>query len=309
MVFLSSVMSMRRRALLFQWHVLFGCVLLSLSFLISANAETTNVLPQGARIVVIGGALTEIVYALGADGQMIGRDTTSTYPERARALADVGYMRSLSPEGVLSLEPQGIVLIEGSGPPQTLEVLQKASVPMVVIPEVFSRDGVKEKIRLVGQALHRDNEAKALIASVERDFAKTDDVLQKIRMKKRVLFVLSLQNGRVMAAGTDTAANSIIELAGGQNAVTGYSGYKLLNDEALIESAPDIILMMRNGGQPLAKEDILALPAVRLTPAGQNSAIEQLDGLYLLGFGPRTAKAARTLAGLLYPDEVRADER
>ncbi|PPJ44573.1 hemin ABC transporter substrate-binding protein, partial [Rhizobium sp. KAs_5_22] len=74
----------------------------------------------------------------------------------------LGYMRALSPEGVLSLAPEGILLVEGSGPASTIDILKKTSIPLVIIPEDYSRENVIEKIRLVGQAIHREVQAAAL---------------------------------------------------------------------------------------------------------------------------------------------------
>jgi len=268
----------------------------------SIMAAPVEVLPENAKIIVVGGALSEIVHALGAGEQMIGRDTTSTYPEAVRALPDIGYMRALSPEGVLSLEPEGLVLSEGAGPPQALEVLQKLSLPIVMVAEEHSRAGVLAKISTIGHALGRETQAQDLIAEVEQDFAKVQALLETVT-KKRVLFVLSIQNGRIMAAGRDTAADGMIELAGGINAMAGYSGYRLINDEALIEAAPDLILSMSGGGNHQVADQLLEIPAIQSTPAAKQGQIHQMDGLFLLGFGPRSGQAAYELAKLLYAQE------
>jgi len=162
-----------------RWLKQYLWVGLLLVWQLPAHAETVAVLPKDAKIIVVGGALSEIVHAIGAREQMIGRDSTSTYPEAVRALPDIGYMRALSPEGVLSLEPQGLVLSEGSGPPQALEVLQKLSLPIVMVPEDHSRDGVAKKIAMIGQALSREIPAQAVIGEVEQDFAKLDRLLAR----------------------------------------------------------------------------------------------------------------------------------
>jgi len=265
-----------------------------------AHAASVEALSQEAKIITVGGAVSEIVYAIGAGEQVIGRDSTSTYPPQLQNLPDVGYMRALSPEGVLSLEPQGLILSEGSGPPQALEVLQNLSLPIVMVPEKHERAGVMEKIALIGHVLGREEQAQSLIETVTQDFAKLDGLLAKIEDKKRILFVLSLQNGRIMAAGSDTAADNMIKMAGGVNAISGFSGYKPLNDEALIEAAPDLILSMSGGGDHVVADQLLTIPAVQATPAARMGKIHQMDGLFLLGFGPRTGQAAYELASLLY---------
>ncbi|WP_042995342.1 heme/hemin ABC transporter substrate-binding protein [Bartonella quintana] len=256
--------------------------------------------PKGARIVSIGGSLTEIVYALGAQDQLVARDSTSVYPQEALKLPVLGYMRALSPEGVLSLAPEGILLVEGSGPPSTIDILKKTTIPIVIVPENYSRESVIEKIRLVGKALHREMKAAALIEKVNRDFVNNDLLLAKITKPKRVLFVLSVQNGRVMASGTGTAADGMIKLSGGINAITDYKGYKLLNNEALLKANPDVILLVKHREKSNNIDKILAIPAVQATTAAKNHAIKQMDAMYLLGFGPRTANASKELIDILY---------
>ena len=80
--------------------------------LVSPAAAQETQKADTARIVVIGGALTEIVYALGEERRLIARDSTSTYPEAAMSLPDVGYMRALSPEGVLGVDPSACLVFE-----------------------------------------------------------------------------------------------------------------------------------------------------------------------------------------------------
>lgn len=292
------------------WRVFFtGFILLPVVFNMSVLARTVSELPEQGKLVSIGGSLTEIVYALGAENRLMARDTTSHYPPDASKLPDVGYMRNLSPEGVLSLSPDGILLIEGSGPPSTIEILAHAEVPVVIIPEHFTQNGVIQKILKVGQALHQNEQAKKLADRIEYDFSENDKLLNKITQTKRVspkriLFVMTIQNGRIMAAGKNTAADGMIALSGGTNAVTDYDGYKLINDEAIINAAPDFILMMSHAGSTTTIDQVLALPTIQMTPAGKNKAVIQMDGLYLLSFGPRTASAARDVINVLYKDEL-----
>ena len=117
----------------------------------------------------------------------------------------------------------------------------------------------------------------------------------------RVLFILSLQNGRPMVGGRGTAADAIIRLAGGANAAGAIDGYKPMTDEGIIAGAPDVILKMNNGNMVGAADEIFSLPAFAATPAAAKRALIGMDGLYLLGFGPRSPDAARDLMAALYP--------
>lgn len=276
--------------------------LLAVSAGLTARAqETVEAFADSSRLVSIGGSLTEIIYELGEEEKLVARDSTSIYPQAALELPDIGYMRALSPEGVLSVNPSAILALEGSGPPEAIEVLKKASVPMVLVPETFDLEGIVGKVEAVGAALGVENKATQLADKIRNEVEAAEALTADVTERKRVLFILSMQGGRILASGTGTAANGIIEMAGGVNAITEYQGYKQLTDEAVIEARPDIILMMDRGGDlDPAGEEVLAHPALGSTPAAENKALIRMDGAYLLGFGPRTASAIRDLSKALY---------
>lgn len=267
-------------------------------------AEGVSVFSDTSRIVGIGGAITEIVFALGEQDHLVARDSTSVYPEAAFKLPDVGYMRQLSPEGVLSVNPSGILALQGSGPKEAIDVLKKASVPFIEVPENFDHQGILDRIRIVGKALGADAKANALVAETDAKLKAVENQVASVKERKRILFILSAQGGKILASGSDTAANGIIALAGGVNAVDGYTGYKQLSDEAIVTAAPDVILMMRRGGPETSDAEVLGNPAVAQTPAGETQKVIRMDGSYLLGFGPRTASAIHDLALALYGGQV-----
>lgn len=280
----------------------FAAVLMAASLSVApAFAEDLHKFADTTRLVSIGGSLTEIVYELGAEGSLVARDQTALFPEAALKLPDVGYMRALAPEGVLSVNPTGLLVIEGSGPPEALEVLSHAGVEYQTVPEGYSAEGVLAKVRAVGEALGLEDKAEALATKLEGEFAALKTRTDAVETPKKVLFILSNQGGQIQASGTGTAANGIIALAGAENAITEYEGYRPLSEEAITAAAPDAILLMDRGGDHGATEtELLEHPAIALTPAGQNKAIYRMDGAYLLGFGPRTAAAAGELADHLY---------
>ncbi|MEO1985547.1 MAG: ABC transporter substrate-binding protein [Martelella sp.] len=279
------------------------------ALLVLAGATTvgaTEPLADTSRVVTIGGSVTEIVYALGAGDDIVGRDTTSTYPPEAAAKPDIGYMRQLSPEGVLSINPSAIITIEGAGPPQTMDVLKQAEVEMAVVPEDYSRDGILAKVEMVGALIGKEAEAEALAADIKQ---RLDPLLaandaRPEEERKSALFILSLNGGKVMASGTGTAANGMIEAAGLDNAVGDFPGYKALSDEAIIKAAPDVIILMDEsaGSRAPTNDDIAANPALSLTPAGEAMAIYRIDPVGMLNFGPRFAENLAALTTEIYGD-------
>ena len=258
------------------------------------------------RVLSIGGGVSEVVFALGEEGRLVGRDTTTTFPPQALALPDVGYMRQLSPEGVLSVSPDLILLTEGAGPPETLETLRGAGVALATIPEGHSPEAVLAKVQAVAAALGVADKGRALAARIEAEMAQAlATVARQTGPKPRVLFVLSNTGGRLTGAGTGTSAEAMIALAGGENALSGFAGYKALGDEAIAAAAPEVILMMaRNpaaepGGHGAA--EVTTHPALAATPAGRAGRVVRLEGMFLLGFGPRTPQAITALHAALYP--------
>ena len=276
-------------------------MMLAISTPMLSFAEDLKPFADTSRLVSIGGSLTEVIYALGEEKRLVARDQTAIYPPEALALPDVGYMRALAPEGVLSVTPTALLVIEGSGPPEALDVLSHAGIDYQTVPESFSHQGILTKVRAVGQALGVVDKAEALATELDASLKAVEARTAALPERKKVLFILSTQGSKIQASGTDTAANGIIELAGALNAITDYSGYKALTEESIIAANPDFILMMDRGGDHGGTDaELLAHPAIALTNAGKNHAIIRLDGAYLLGFGPRTAAAVGELVDALY---------
>jgi iron complex transport system substrate-binding protein len=193
--------------------------------------------------------------------------------------------------------------IEGAGPKDTLGVLQAAGVPLIVVPDVFSGDGIVEKIRTIARATGAKQRGECIVEQVQTDLKTLDKLETGITKPKRVMFVLSFVSGKAMVSGTKTAADGIIRMAGGENVITAYEGYKQISDEAIIAARPDVVMTMERGGLGTVTSDaVFTHPAFAATPAAANRAFLSMDGLYMLGFGPRTARAARDLAISLYPN-------
>ena len=278
---------------------------LALGFAAAAASPARAQTPP--RIVSVGSSLTEIVYALGAENLLAGVDSTSLFPAAARALPQVGYMRALSAEGVLALKPTLIMATTAAGPAATLDQLRSTGIEVLILPDHYDYDSVIGKIAAVGKVTGKTAEAQAMITRGRTEMQALAARLAAATSKPRVLFLLSMGGGAPQAAGRDTAADGIIRLAGGINAIDRYSGYQPLTPESVIASRDDFVLVTRQTVEALGGiEAILDQPALRRTPAGRNGKVLQFDMLLLLGFGPRTPQAATELAAALHPEIARA---
>lgn len=259
------------------------------------------------QIVSVGGSITEIIYALGAQERIVAVDTTSLYPPEAlRSKPNVGYLRALSAEGVLSQNPTLMIAAEGAGPADTLGLLKSAGLNIVLLDERPSARSVIDKIDEIGRLLDLQPQAQALSTKVSKEFEDLDARRKTIVKPLRVMVILGFQSGRAMAAGRKTAADAMIALAGGINAAGAMDNYKQLSDEAIIDAAPDALVMAQRGDDDMLPATVFDHGAFKATPAAATHNLIQMNANYLLGFGPRTAQAAHELMSRLYPNPATA---
>lgn len=280
-------------------------------FLLQAGALAASVcLPQtlwaadkksARRIVSIGGALTEIIYALGASQELAGVDTTSLYPEAATKLPSVGYARTLSSEGILALAPNHVIATEDAGPPAVLRQINAAGVPVTILAANDQFEGVLERVTRLGTLLERPTQAAQLVEKMKADWQRVrEPILARKSPAPRVLFILSHSPGQVMVGGKGSSAEAMLHYVGAQNAVQGFDGFKPLTPEAVIAAQPDVVLMTDQGLSIVGGVDgVLKLPGVAQTPAGQKRRVVSLETMFMLGFGPRMPQAAAALDNAL----------
>lgn len=253
------------------------------------------------RIVSVGGSVTETLYFLNRQNLIVGADTTSSFPVAAGELPKVGYIRNLSAEGVLSLNPSMVIAEEDIGPPPTVESLELAGVDIRIVPNDYSIQGVIDKTQSVADLVDAKPEADVLVQAVSDRAAKVEAAVAGLSTRPRVLFVLALRDGSIMAAGRDTAAESIIAMAGGELIFDSFDGYKPVSLESIHAAQPDVILLMQHvanrmgGVAKVAQTDPIAS-----LDAAKNGRVMAMNGLLMLGFGPRTPDAALALARILH---------
>lgn len=257
---------------------------------------------EGERIVSLGGALTELVYALGLGERLVGVDSSSVWPEAARALPQVGYQRKISAEGVIALAPSLVLHSDAAGPASALARLREAGITLAEFPDPRDVAGARARIEALAARLDRVEQGREMIAALDAELARLPTVADEQR--PRVLFLYARGADTLLVAGRSTAAAAMIELAGGRNALE-LDDFRPLSAEAVLAAAPEVLLVTSRGLDSVGgSAGLLALPGIAQTPAGRNARILALDDLALLGFGPRTGTTLHELAAALHPDEV-----
>jgi len=245
-----------------------------------------------SRVVTLGGDVTEIAWALGAGPQLVARDSTSTWPQQAQALPDVGYLRQLNAEGILSLRPDLVLSSAQAEPSLVLQKVRDNHVKVVKVPEGYTLSTISEKVKVIADALGKPTQGEALSQKLRDELAS----LPATPLNKRVLFILSHGGMGSMAAGQKTAADGAIRAAGLQNAMQGFDHYRALSQEGVVASKPELVVISADGVKAMGGEaNLWKLPGLAQTPAGRNRQVLLVDDMALLGFGLRTPAAVKAL--------------
>lgn len=255
------------------------------------------------RVVSIGGTITEIIYALGQQDRLVAVDSTSTFPNGTKLLKNIGYMRRLSAEPIIALNPSLVIAAAGSGPRTAIKQLRQAGINFVEVPGDDNPQGVISRILTVSKILGREERGLKITNQLKLNFALLKNHIETIENRPKVLFLFSMGRGTPLAAGKNTSAAKIIRLAGGKNATDDFDGYRPLSPEASISAEPEILLVTTRSLKKLGgKEKFLAVPSIAATQAGRQKKVIDIDGLLLLGFGPRTPIAIARLAAKIHPN-------
>lgn len=242
-----------------------------------------------ARIVSVGGALTETVCALGHEKDLVGVDVTSVYPASVSKVANVGYWRMINAESVLALKPTLVIASDEYRSAPAFAKLQSAGVKVEFIADDNSVEGAAKKIIAVGGLLGKQAKAAELAAKLRKECAAFS---AKAAGRKKVVFLYARSSSMILAGGANTPADAMIRLAGAVNGVASMDGYKAVSPEALVSAAPDCIVITKNGLDALGGAQALwSVPGLALTPAGKAKSYVVVDDLLFLGFGPRLGTA------------------
>ena len=257
-----------------------------------------------SNVATLGGVFTETAYALGAQDHIVAIDASSFYPPEAlQEKPNFGYYRFLSAEPVLAQGPSLIIGNEETGPPEVVQQLRDAGVPILLLPDNNDVQAARDLITTLGAIFGREAEAGALIDQLDADVAAAEELVEQATSSPRVLFVLQPPEAPMLISGEVSAAGNMISLAGGSHVFPGFPGYLPMTPEGIVESAPDVILTTDASVERLGGWDaVMEHPGIGQTPAAENGRIYAMEDLYLMGFGPRTGQAIADLARLLHPE-------
>ncbi len=251
------------------------------------------------RIVSLNGDITEIIFALGAHERLVAIDATSNWPEATSELANVGYHGQLSAEAIMVYSPDVVIATPVAGPPEVLEQIEQAGIPVHVIandPDLYTPvSNIRTVAALIGEAERGEELALEVQARIE----EAANYGAQLERQPRVMFLYLGSTQMQFAGGIGSTSNAMIEGVGAidAGAEAGFRGFQPFSAEALIGAAPDVLIVTERGLAVTGGLDgVLEIPGVRLTPAGLNRAVLVFEDLYFIGMGPRTGDALMELA-------------
>lgn len=263
-------------------------VFLLLPLFLGANHAISNNL-HNERIVVAGGSLTEIIYELGEEKAIVGVDDTSQYPAQAREIPSVGYYRSLNVEGVVSVSPTQLILLQGSGPKNVIVQLEALGINTIHINNPKTVDGLLHTIEQVATAVNKDEKGKALAQRVAQN---TKDIANSSKVKgTKAVFLMAASERGLMAAGSNTTPQLIFNLLGIENPFANLSGFKNISSESLAASRPDLILIASHTSKGQDIATLCRSPQLTLWAKEVGCNLERVDSLKFLGLTPRLPQA------------------
>lgn len=258
------------------------------------------------RIVCLSKHLTEMVYALGKGHNIVAVDLSSTYPDSAKLLKTVGYHRALSPEGIISMNPNLVIHSNDIGPENVLPQITNAGLNIKAFGGANTFDSAKILLKELGNFFGVPAKADSICKKMDIDLQKTDSV-RKLLSSSDTPKVMIIHFGRAnniyfVMSGRKGVGDKMIELAGAKVCHYDAKGAKQISAEAVAKANPDIIIATDYGYDQMGSMEkfITDVPGVALTNAGKNKKVVRFEEHDLIYFGPRTADNIIKLIQLLH---------
>ena len=191
------------------------------------------------------------------------------------------------------------------GPPAVLNQLERTGIDIKIIEEKHSALGILNKITCIGTII---NQAERSLEFINYNLMPQIEQLDILASKNelsdyKVMFILNVQSGSPIVSGKGTSAHGLIMMTGARNIVSQHDGWKQISPESIIKASPDAVVITQRGLDSYGTlEALYTHPSLSLTPAFQNKRVIVMDGMAMIGFGPRTIFSAVKIAASL--DEI-----
>ena len=261
---------------------------------------TLDGLPQ--RIVSLAPSNTEILFAIGAGDQVVGRDELSDFPEEAKAVTDIGStFDALNTEQIVSLDPD-LVLAAEINTPEQVKQLEDLDLTVYYLNNPTTLEEMYGNLELLAQMTGHQEEAATLVESLKARVAAVDEKIAPLSSRFSVFYELDATDpSKPFTAGKGTFITQLIDRAGGYNIASDLEGYPQLSLEQVVAADPAFIIL-GNARYGVTPESIAQRPGWENLSAVKNGKIFPFNDDLVSRPGPRLVDALEELAKLLRPE-------
>jgi len=262
------------------------------------------------RIVSISPKNTELLFAIGAGGDVVGVTSYCSYPAAARQVAQVGGFssKSLSIERIVGLEPD-LVISAGNAHAPVLADLERLGLTTLALPgDTFS--ALRDEIALLGKVTDRDDEAANLVRTMDQriELVRRRSEAHKTAQPITVAYVVWADP--LTVAGGASFHGEMIELCGCENVAANLlARFPKISLETLVESNPQVIVSSTNHAGVFDPEALRTKPGWGGLQAVRAGRVVLLDGDLVSRCGPRIVDALEQMAAAIHSDNPSPDAR
>ena len=282
-------------------------ILLIALFAVPLFAQAVTEVRSGSddlRIISLAPNVTEIIYALGAGDQLVGRTDYCNYPEEALAVTSVGTLWDPNLEAILALNAD-VAIASSIVDPSFIESLQKAGVTAYQFYEEESLEGTFALILNVAITIGREDKGLEIVDSLKNRINAVKDKTSGIPedQRKSAVYIISYGDWGDYAATGETYLNDVIEAAGGINAAKD-GAYWSISKELLLSQDPDVVLLGAYSYTDPAYEiaTFSSLEPYSQLTASKTGKVFTINGDAAERQGIRTADTVEEIAAILYPE-------
>jgi iron complex transport system substrate-binding protein len=265
--------------------------------------RTINLSEPAQRIVTLGPSSLESLFAIGAGGQIVGREEFSTYPEEALKITSVGSLWGELPvEAILALEPDLIIAPEIIAPEQ-IQSLEDLGLTVYFQANPTSFEELWVNLRDLAALTGQERSAENLITQLDERVKSVQEVIATISYMPKVFYELDATDPQnPFTVGSETFIDTIITMAGGFNIGSILEGqYAPMSSEEIITQNPDIILLA-DAPYGISPESVAERAGWDAIQAVQNGAIYEFDPFLVSVPGPRLVDGFESMAQILHPE-------
>ena len=254
------------------------------------------------RIVSLVPSNVEILYAIGAGSQLVGRDDFSDFPPQVAEVPSIGStFGDLNTEAIVALEPD-LVLAGGLTSPEQVQSLEGLGIAVFALANPLDFEGLYENLGIVGKLSGHEAEAEALTEQLRRRVEAVKKTISGVDPVAVYYEVDATDPNSPWTIGSGTFQDVLISLAGGENIAADIDGWGQISLEELVARDPAVMIFGAGPWVPTTPELVTERAGWGEITAVINGAVYGIDTNWTDRPGPRLVDALEAIAELLHPE-------